>query len=519
MRKILLSLPLTKKEVLFVSCLAVFASFLSLAPTIWAYLKTPPGFWFSGFNFWFDPWDINSYFAYMRQGFNGSWLYQNPYTPSLSPALPVFSLYFLLGHLSRAFSLPIPFVYHLASLFLTILFFLIIYIFISFFVKEKSWRFGTLFLVAFGGGIGWLSFFRISFADVTIPDATTFQTLHLPHFVLDQSLFLAAILFSFCAILFKKWKLALTSSVIGIILAFIHPYSLFAALFILLGFLAVLILSKRLLSNVIYFLPQFIIWSTILFIFYALLFLKKPPVFIIATNEALSPSPLYFFLSYGFLSLLAIFGLYTLWCKRDEKSLFLFSWLIFHFLALYLPFHFQRLMLKSFFIILSLVAIIGLKKLGSLIKNPWPAYFGFFFFSTLTQMIMILDLFLSFNSSRRWVYLTKEEKYAFDFLLKDSRPGDVILASDKISNFIPAQTNNRVSSDKQVLRPEMEKEKTSRFYSGAFLSSPPPFMKKEKIEYVFWGPEEKELGDFDLTKLTYLENIYQNGKVTIFKVK
>lgn len=508
-----------KKEFLWVILLGFLASFLSLAPTILAYLETPSGFWFAGFNVLFNPWDINTYFANIRQGINGYWLYHNPYLTIPSPPLPVYLPYLFLGHLARIFSLPVPIIYHLSAIFLTPLLFLVIYVLISFFLKERKIRLLTLCLVVFGGGIGWMFFpENLYLADFSFPDATIFPSLNFPHFILNQTLFLATLLLSFLSFLYRKIKFSFLASAAGFLLAFIHPYSLFVIFFIFLGYLLLFFLKRRSLGGIIYFFPQFFFWGLTLAVFYY--FLRDSAGLYI--QEMRTPEAILMVLSYGILSPLALVGAVILWRRGDAKSLFLFSWLVFHSLALYLPFSFQRHFVKSFFVIICLSAVLGVKKLVGYLKNPWPVYFWFFTFSIFSQIVAIVVLlYIAGKTSTQWVYLRIEEKKAFDFLLNNSQMNEGVLTSYRIGNFLPANTNNRVYLGHNMLSSNYEekKERTESFYSGRLDVPSYQFLKNEKINYVFWGPEEKSLGDFDLTKESYLEKIYENEKVIIFKVK
>lgn len=507
----------TKRELFLVLALAVLASFLSLLPTIWAYLKTPPGFWFVGFYFFYDPWDVNLYLDAIRQGFNGHWLYQNPYDPGAT-SLPVHFLYLFLGHLSRLFSLSIPWVYHLANLFLTITFSYTLYLFLAFVFQEKNWRLGALFLITFGGGIGWLFLQKVLLADLALPVTTVFQTLHLPHFLLNQTLFLTTLLLSFWAVSVKKKAFSLLSVLSGGALAFVHPYSLLLVMSIFGGYFLLSILTKKNLTKFFYLIPQFTLWTVFLLIFYLLL--RQTPY--LTSSYPPSPSPFYFLVSYGLLTPLVILGAIGFWQKKEEKTLFLLSWLLIHFLFPYLipP---KILAFKGFFIILGITAILGLRWLGRLLRHSWAIYFWVLFFSTFSTIFLTLIYLLPIYGSQvnPWTYLTCEEKRAFDFLSRNSKEGEIVLASPLIGNFIPANTNNRVyfGHDVSILNFQERRKNISGFYEGKFSAPPLNFLKKEKIDYVFWGPKEKELGELDLTKEPYLESIYQNEKVTLFKVR
>lgn len=509
-----------KKDLFCVLALSLLASFFSLLPTIWAWLQTPDGFWFSGFNFWFDPWDINTYFADIRQGILGHWLYQDPYRPERSTPLPIFTLYLFLGHLARIFNLPVPIVYHLASILLTIIFFFVLYIFLSLFLKERSWIFLSLVLIAFGGGIGWLFVSAgIYLQDIAFPDATVFQTLHLPNFVLDQALFLATLLFSFKNLFSKNMSFLLPAVLSGFFLSFVHPYSLVVAIVILIGFSLLYFWRRKSFPPSLRLLFQFLPWVIGLFLFYLLLrttpFLDSKIITLKPTFA--TPPPSVLLLGYGLLTPLAVLGAINLWQQNSKEGLFLIAWLLSHFAILYLPVDFQRVLIKSFFIVFCLIAVFGLRKIKLI--SFWPVRFWLIFLVAFSQVFMLFYLLTLPDAGRKWLYLRQEEKQGFDFLLEKSKPGEIVLSAYPVSNYIPANTNNRVYFGYSVLDVSGKRENVSNFYSGRLSYSASQFLKQEKIDYVFWGPEEKSLGDFDLTKESYLEKIYQNGKVTVFKVK
>ncbi len=51
-----------RRELLIAFLIAVGAAIFSLLPTIYAWLNTPEGYWFTGVSSYFDPWDVNTYF-------------------------------------------------------------------------------------------------------------------------------------------------------------------------------------------------------------------------------------------------------------------------------------------------------------------------------------------------------------------------------------------------------------------------------------------------------------------------
>src|SRR5260370_26629828 len=93
---------------------AAFVVIISLLPYLLAYLWTPPGHHFAGFFFIAD--DATTYLAKMRQGANGSWLWNDPYTSEPHGGVFLFSFYLLFGHLAALLHLPLIAAYHLARI-------------------------------------------------------------------------------------------------------------------------------------------------------------------------------------------------------------------------------------------------------------------------------------------------------------------------------------------------------------------------------------------------------------------
>ena len=59
--------------------------------------------------------DANTYLAKMRQGWEGSWSWQNRYTTESSPTAYLFMFWIVLGHIAAVSNLPLIVVFHLAG--------------------------------------------------------------------------------------------------------------------------------------------------------------------------------------------------------------------------------------------------------------------------------------------------------------------------------------------------------------------------------------------------------------------
>src|SRR5207245_7881151 len=89
-------LPASRQWPRFALLLAAVVAIISLLPYLLAYLWTPPGHHFAGFFFIAD--DATTYLAKMRQGADGSWLWNDPYTRATHRCAILFTLYLHLFH-------------------------------------------------------------------------------------------------------------------------------------------------------------------------------------------------------------------------------------------------------------------------------------------------------------------------------------------------------------------------------------------------------------------------------------
>src|SRR5437879_4002156 len=106
--------PASRQWPRFALVLAAIVAVISLLPYLLAYLWTPPGHHYAGFFFIAD--DATTYLAKMRQGADGAWLWNDPYTSEPHAGVFLFSFYMLFGHLAALLHLPLIATYHLARI-------------------------------------------------------------------------------------------------------------------------------------------------------------------------------------------------------------------------------------------------------------------------------------------------------------------------------------------------------------------------------------------------------------------
>ena len=119
------------------------------------------------------------------------------------------------------------------------------------------------------------------------------------------------------------------------------------------------------------------------------------------------------------------------------------------------------------------------------------------------------------------VFRPVSEAAAFAFLEQEAAPGDVVLASYGVSNALPAWAPVKVVSGHG---PESINGGMINVEVNAFFESQPgpekglEFIQKYQIKFVFWGPEEKRLGNWDPQGVDYLRLVYLEDSYAIYEV-
>jgi hypothetical protein len=163
---------------------------ITAIPYLYAYAVQPSGHVFVGFFYLWD--DATTYLAKMREGWEGSWAWQNRYTTESSPTAYLFLFWIFLGHLAAVTHLPLIAVFHLARVAAAFALMAAGWLFITHFVADRTAQRFAMFFLAFGLGLGlviWAIGKPVVFdgqtegLDLRMPELSAFYSvLALPHF-------------------------------------------------------------------------------------------------------------------------------------------------------------------------------------------------------------------------------------------------------------------------------------------------------------------------------------------------
>ncbi len=312
-------------------------------PYLYAYAVEPSGHVFMGFFYLGD--DANTYLAKMRQGWEGSWSWQNRYTTEVSPSAYLFMFWIVLGHVAGLLNLPLIAVFHLARVAAAFALMAAAWLFIRHFVEDRSARRFAFFFCAVGLGMGYVIQalgHPVIFGNVTdtldwrMPELTAFYSvLALPHFAWSGVFAAVGVALTLTAIQRPSLLLGVLAGLAWLGQASIHPQ-----MPILMGGATALALILRpaaprgwAAAAVAFAIPApYILYSYLAFV-------GNPEVqrWTFHSKNALPPEGFSLFFALAPQLLLALTGLPTALRRRSREDLFIVAWLVLLAAILYLP--------------------------------------------------------------------------------------------------------------------------------------------------------------------------------------
>src|SRR5438477_661162 len=312
-------------------------------PYLYAYAVQPQGHVFMGFFYLGD--DANTYLAKMRQGWEGSWAWQNRYTTESSPTAYLFMFWIVLGHIAALTSLPLIVVFHLARVAAAFALMGAVWLFVRHFIEDRSARRFALLFCAIGLGMGYVIQalgHPVIFGNQTdtldwrMPELSAFYSvLALPHFAWSGVFAALGVVLTLTAIQRGSLTLGVVAGLAWLGQASIHPQ-----MPILMGgatALALLLRPARPRGWVAGALAFAIPAPYILYSYLA--FVGNPEVqrWTFHSKNALPPESISLFFAIAPQLLLALIGLPGALRRRSREDLFLVAWLVLLAVILYLP--------------------------------------------------------------------------------------------------------------------------------------------------------------------------------------
>ena len=525
---------------------AVAVMLVTSIPYLIGYFNQGEQWEFTGFVFGVE--DGNSYIAKMLTGARGAWLFRTPYTAQPQNGVIAFLPYILAGKLSAAPGLHEQLValYHLYRILSGFLAIHATYGFIAIFVHEIYLRKLGTALTILGGGLGWLlillgedNWLGSLPLDFYSPESFGFLSLYgIAHLNLAR----AGLLWGLTAYLkslsgtenggilasmkIGGWWLVtaiaqpLTAIVFGLVIG-LHLVSLGVYEFGLARKSEnkqakwMQVTFKRVILAGFIPLP---------FIFYNLYAFRTDPFLIAWTEQNIikSPHPWHYVLAFGVIVPFAYYGARQLLRHLPLSGLLPITWASAVPLLAYIPFNLQRRMPEGAWtaiVVLAMCAFQWKPLIGKLSIKRWLPIFGVLFISSF--LLIAGGVLAALNPSSP-VYRQKNEVMAFKYLAENAQVNDVVLAVYSSSNALPSWAPVRVvvgHGPESVGGSELKPVVEAFFQASTTDVTRKFFLEELDVRFVLWGPEERELGEWQPGEADFLKKIYDDGDYQLFEVK
>ncbi len=527
-RNTLIKYLIDRKKIIY---FAISVMIITMIPYLVGFASQGDAWRFSGFVIGVE--DGNSYIAKMLSGANGDWLFRTPYSAENQKGLLVYLPYILLGKLASppAQHDQLIILFHGFRFISGVLAILAGYDFLTFFIKKTKWRWWALVILVLGGGGGWIlvliemkNFMGSLPLDFISPESFGFLgLLGLPHLALAR----AALLWGFTSYL-KKMPGYITG-ILWLLLGFLQPMFVVIAWAVIGMHLALISIftyreQKKNWNYTWKIIEEYfrrIFWGFVIsapLIIYTTISLLTDPFLKIWAEQNILPSPHFFhyLIAYGIFGPFVILGLLKLIGFDRGKGYFLAGWLILLPVLVTAPVSTQRRLAEGIWaaIVISMICYFESRNRLRLLEI---LYFSFAFPSTLLLLIGSISAARIQSSP---IFRPISEIQAFEYLAENVLTEAVVLSSYDSGNNLPAWTNHRVvlgHGPETRNRYEVEDEILLFFSPETSDDIREGLINKYNVDYIFWGPSERELGDWDPFGTEFLQETYNKNGFAIYR--
>jgi len=545
----------TLREWVLVSAFILVILAITALPYFFAYRTAPDDMQFMGIIYNIP--DHFQYFSWMRES-RTQILVPNQLTPEYSTPLLFNFLWWTLGRVEVLTGLDYATLYQVTRWLAGGFVMVATYFFCGVVFQNRTKRWTAFLVGTLGTGFGWLLVIEkyarrlpdinSPFAVYTSEPNSFFNIMAFPHFSIAAGLI--AVIFSLVLLgqRSKKMRYAWLAAVFSLLLSAQHSYDMFLiypviglhALFIWirdrkfpmylfkLGVIVVLI-SMWPALQAFYITTADEVWKGVLSQF--------------DNAGAWTPAPYLLPILMGFGWLLAIWALdiRTPWRDRDDTHLLIMAWFLTHFVVAYIPLNFQIHLLSGWQIVTGVLATIGLyTRVLPWLQRRFPkrSRQQLIRFASIALVLIVLPTNLYIYAWRlqdlrtasrdldsrdagNYYFLKTSHIAGLDYLESEVKSDDVVFASLTIGQFVPALTGARsfLGHWAQTLDYFGKSAMVESFFNSATDDATrEQILTDYSVDYVFFGDEERRLGDYDPADADYLTEVYNQDGVAVYRV-
>lgn len=224
--------------------------------------------------------------------------------------------------------------------------------------------------------------------------------------------------------------------------------------------------------------------------------------------------------------------------SKSDLDLFLGAWFVVGLVLIYLPTQFQIMNLNGFQVALAVMATQGLfghivpwidEQIGAV---RWPMHLerrrvsalflaGFLAFAMATNVYLLGQRFVDMHRHNYPEFLYRDDVAALDWIAARARPDDVVLSSFDIGHWLPGWTGAHafIAHGSDTLGFTTKRALVAQFYGPTTSDAErEQLLRQYKVNYVFDGPAERQLGDYDPAKSSYLTLVFSSPHTRVYQV-
>ena len=182
----------------------------------------------------------------------------------------------------------------------------------------------------------------------------------------------------------------------------------------------------------------------------------------------------------------------------------------------YAPYNLQRRLAEGVWVALVVLALKALDDLPEEKRGRWPWVWALTFPSTL---ILLVGGIMAIRVPSQPLFRPTAEIAAFQYLAQNAETDAVVLASRETGNPLPAWAPLQVvvGHGPETIHAEELLPRVEAFYQpGTPSEERLALLSEYHVDYVFYGPAERDLGNWNPSQAEYLTPVYQTDGYTIF---
>lgn len=543
--------PISSSEWRFLGLVVIGLLVITSIPYAYGYLTAPPDKWFSGVVY--NVHDTAQYLSWMRESGHRV-LIDNRLTAESNEAIFLNLHWWIPGRLAAIASLSLSEVYQVFRLFSVPLLAIATYAFCALLFEDLVKRRFAFLLSTLSSGLGWIWVVRKQFTgklsfpmDVfTTPGNSFYVMMVSPPQALAVALTLFVIFLSLLGVQRQRSSLSIGAALLALFLGLGHIYDLVTVWAVLAVFGLLLTLRNGWSWARFWRLLGVVLLSAPAALYYGYVSSAAHPMWQQALAQydnlgASTPNPLHLLILLGITFMVAWVGFFSKLRSRQvqaDQALLVRGWFLVTLVLVYLPLRFQIMLLAGYQLPIAVLATIGLfdyilpwlqGRISSTRRQRW------FTRERLTRMIPNLFLLaviptnlyllawrvVDLNRHDYPYYLYRDDLAAMHWLDQHTDPDDVVLSSFIIGHYIPGLAGNKAFLSNAVMTMDFnrKREMVYDFFDPATPDHERLAMIQEYgIRYIFFGPAERELDDYDPATAPWLALTFSTPQVKVYRV-